>query len=174
MIAGLHSQTGLPIIEESRPLGLHVALPRSLHETVKTLTDWTVRYAAPMPNGDLMIRCWKCGRDLPGGFPVPGQSVNGQGVVAMGMMNHYRETRIATYLPRIGREAIYTVLHCADCIIAEEHGPQTVAIHVAGHDEQQFLKPILSRHEWATSVWQWGDAETRRKVCGPLKAHEGI
>lgn len=187
MIVGIDSVSQLPIFTEDRPLGLYRALPRDLQQTITGLlaSSWTVKYAkTDLNTGALLLACCKCGRPINGWHPVADRAghplvlPNGRAAVAMGPLNHYRETRFAVHLPRIRAGAVYTVLHCADCIIDNTHREATFAIHVAAHDEQQISHRQVGRGlppaAWAQASWKWGDADMGEKVSGPLGPHEGV
>jgi len=176
MIAGIDAVTDHPLITESRPIAPYTALPRSIGNYIRQMLEvgqWTVRYLKPVQGGSV-IGCWKCGRPMTGWQRIPGQEVDGKPAVSLGPFGHYRETRLAAYLPRVDRRVVYTVLHCADCVIAEEHGQEALSIHLAAHDQEYLAKRPISRDEWAQRCWPWGDVELREKVSGPLTWQEGI
>lgn len=177
MILSTVSQTtGLPLIREGRTVGgtFH-ALPRKysnfafgLRNSAKQtwMADWQYWQRDTLQE----VRCWKCGREIKGwrmaldrrGQPI---KVAGAPAVTFTTLNHFAQTPMLVRWPQIDKTAVFSVLHCGDCIIKDEHGMEAITCFLEGLDAQlqrawQHNKgQQVTRDDWASHLYIWRDAE---------------
>lgn len=168
--------TGLPLVKEGRhDGGVYHALPRKfsnfafgLHQSVKQtwVHDWQ-RWEMDTLHE---VRCWKCGREIKGwrmaldrrGNPL---KVGGAPAVTFTTLNHFAQTPMLVRWPQIDRMAVFSVLHCADCTVEDQHGMEAMSCFLQGLDAQlqrawRYNKgQQVTRDDWASHLYLWRDAE---------------
>jgi len=172
----LNRVTGLPMVREGRNDGAaYHALPRKFSDFTFGLRNspkQTWLHEWQQWSGDVLneVRCWKCGREIKGWRlaldrhqrPI---TVNGQPAVTFTILNHFAQTPMLVYWPQLDKTAIFSVLHCADCEVKDEHGMEAVACYLQGLDAQlqrawRYNKgQQLTRDDWASHLYLWRDAD---------------
>lgn len=183
----LDRRTNEPIVTEDRALTPYRALPRAVRERVlgyEVSKTWLPRYQT-YTNGVMTgLKCWKCQRDLAGWMPAlqavrGGQPfeaaqimVNGQPAVRFTPFNHYREG-LFRYRRPDGLPGEFSFLHCADCDIRDEDGPDLLACFLAGHDYTRETLKLYTDDFWAQWMWRWSSIELDQRT-GPSLSVEDL
>jgi len=168
----LDRRSGEPIVTETRAPGPFGALPRAIRDRVLGYAQsklWVPLYQSYTQGMQTGVSCWKCGRNLIGWAPAlrrpagwkAGQDdelvlVNGAPAVCLLPFNHYREGAYAYQRPD-GVASWFSYLHCADCTIKSEDGPDLLACFLAGHDTTNTLKQLYAADAWAQWMWRWSN-----------------
>ena len=175
----LNRVTGLPLVKEGRkPATVYHALPRQ-YATFAFGDPMTHTPASQVWTKDWQkwdmdvlqeVRCWKCGVAIKGwrmaidrrGQPI---KVGGSPAVTFTTLNHFAQTPMLVRWPQIDKTAVFSVLHCVDCVVSDEHGMEAVTCFLQGLDSQlqrawRFNKgQQLTRDDWASHLYLWRDAE---------------
>lgn len=176
--------TGLPRVKESRGEGVpYHALPRQYFNfAVKPETkqqQWVGNWMAWSSHMLQRVRCWKCGTDIKGWRPALDHygnliQVAGQPAVTFGLFDTFRQTPMHAYLKTLDQVVTFAVLHCADCVIEDGHAMEAVTCYLQGLDAQlqqawRYRQGThLTRHDWATHLYVWHNAEPIGKFGGPM------
>ncbi len=179
----INPTTGQPMVREHRSLTTQFhALPRQYFEwtygsparvgkpAVAPQQKWIAHWQDWDGLSLQRLRCWKCGVDVKGwrvamdprGNPI---KVNNQPAVSFQLLNHFRQTPMQAHLPAVGSRVTFSVLHCADCVIRNDHAMEALTCYLQGLDAQlqrawrYSQGQQLSRDEWASYLYVWADAE---------------
>ncbi|MBP7482200.1 MAG: tail fiber protein [Lacunisphaera sp.] len=168
--------TGLPLVKEGRnDGGVYHALPRKFLNFTFGLRNsakqtWIHEWQRWEMDVLHEVRCWKCGREIKGwrmaldrrGQPI---KVGGSPAVTFTTLNHFAQTPMLVRWPQLDRTAVFSVLHCADCVVEDQHGMEAMSCFLQGLDAQLQRAwrankgQQLTRDDWASHLYLWRDAE---------------
>ncbi len=169
------SVTGLPRVTEERGAGIpYHALPRQFWRfAVDPQTkqqQWVGSWMSWQGHMLTQVRCWKCGTEIKAWrlaldhYRNPIQ-IAGQPAVTFTVLDHFRQTPMQVQLPALDQVVTFSVLHCADCVIASVHAMEAVTCYLQGLDAQlqqawRYRQGTqLTRHDWASHLLAWQNAE---------------
>lgn len=176
ILSTLDRVTGLPMVKELRNDGAtYHALPRQYSNFTFGLRNsakqtWVHEWQQWDMDVLKAVRCWKCGRDIKGWRlaldrqqrPI---TIDGTPAVTFTVFNNFAQTPMQVRWPQLDKTALFSVLHCADCEIKDEHGMEAVTCFLQGLDAQlqrawrHNKGRQLTRDQWASHLYLWRDAE---------------
>jgi hypothetical protein len=156
----LEPGTGLPMVQETRPASLWMALPREIAklatdlDATETTAPWWPRHHLWEGMVNHAALCWKCGTPVKGwrqllisnqvGFDKEGNpiltatanpvKIAGQPAVAFLPYHHLTSTLVQIRFPKLDQMAVFAAQHCTDCMIGKDDLDKVVACLLAGAD----------------------------------------
>lgn len=176
ILTNLDPNTGLPNIKETRTNKPWRALPRDISKKAEELdaqeegTLWYPCHHEYMDGILQRVRCWKCGTDLKAwrmaldgtGNPI---EIDGRPAVAFLPLPNLMQTPISVYLPKLDKKIFFSVQHCGDCLITNQHLFESMTCLLAAMDKNLASAwamgsvSLIRPDTWATYLYRWSGAE---------------